>query len=69
MDVFMKGNGLTHIIRAHECIPAGFQYHFGGRCLTIFSCSHYCDGINSAAVALVHDSQIRVIKVETPEEN
>ena len=69
MGTFLKENGLTHIIRAHECIPSGFQYHKGGRCLTIFSCSHYCGGINEAAVALVNDSQIRVIKVDTPHEN
>ena len=67
--LFRSGNGQTHIIRAHECIPAGYQYHKGGNCITIFSCSHYCGGINEAAVALVHDSQIRVVKVETTAEN
>ena len=62
---FMTGNSITHVIRAHEVIPAGYQYHMGGRCITIFSCYYYCDGINEAAVAFVHDSKIRVIKVDT----
>jgi len=62
---YLDSNSLSHVIRAHEVIPAGYQYHMGGRCLTIFSCSYYCDGINEAAVAFVHDSKIRVIKVDT----
>lgn len=62
---FMEGNSVSHVIRAHELIPSGYQYHAGGRCLTVFSCSYYCDGINQAAVAMVHDSKIRVVKVDT----
>ena len=65
LKTFMDGNSLTHVIRAHEVIPAGYQYHMGGRCITIFSCSHYCGGINEAAVAFIQDSKIRVIKVDT----
>lgn len=62
---FLTANSLTHVIRAHEVIPAGYQYHIGGRCVTIFSCSHYCGGLNEAAVGFVHDSKIRVIRVDT----
>jgi len=68
LEKFLKDNGLSHVIRAHECIPAGYQFHAGGRCITIFSCSHYCGGINEAAVALVNDSKIRVIKVDIPKD-
>ncbi|KAH7643845.1 hypothetical protein HUG17_6207 [Dermatophagoides farinae] len=46
---FLDDNHLSHLIRAHEVIPPGYQYHMGGRCLTIFSCSNYCGGINEAA--------------------
>lgn len=42
MERFLDANGLSHLVRAHECIPPGYQYHAGGRCITIFSCSHYC---------------------------
>ena len=65
LNKFLQANMLSHVIRAHEVIPAGYQYHMGGRCLTVFSCSHYCGGINEAAVAFVHDSKIRVMKVDT----
>lgn len=44
---------------------AGYKYHAGGRCVTVFSCSDYCGGFNNAAVAYVHDSQIRLIQVDT----
>ena len=62
---FLKNNSLTNLIRAHEVIPQGFRYHLNGQCLTVFSCSKYCDENNDAAVAYVHDSKIRVITVDT----
>lgn len=46
-------------------LQTGFCFHGGGHCVTIFSSSHYANGINDAAVALVYDSQILVIKVDT----
>lgn len=62
---FLDDNHLSHLIRAHEVIPPGYQYHMGGRCLTIFSCSNYCGGINESAVCLINDQKIRVIKIDT----
>lgn len=46
-------------------LQPGYAFHAQGKCVTIFSSSHYTNGINDAAVALVHDSQILVIKVDT----
>lgn len=62
---FLTANHLSHVIRAHECFQQGYCFHAQGKCVTIFSSSHYTNGINDAAVALVHDSQILVIKVDT----
>lgn len=42
MTTFLTDNKLSHLIRAHECIPPGYQFHAGGCCITVFSCSHYC---------------------------
>lgn len=65
VDNFLVANSVSHVIRGHEVIPSGFQYHMGGKCVTVFSCSRYCGGINEAAVAFVNDSKIRVIIVDT----
>lgn len=65
LNRFLSVNRLSHVIRAHEVIPNGYQYHMGGRCITVFSSSRYCGGLNEAAVVLVNDDKIRVIKIET----
>lgn len=62
---FLNTNNMSHVIRAHEVIPAGYQYHMGGKCITIFSCSNYCGFINESAVVLVYNSKIRIIKLDT----
>ncbi len=35
---FLAANGLTHIVRAHEVPQRGYTFHFGNKCVTIFSC-------------------------------
>jgi len=62
---FLSANGLSHIIRAHEVIPSGFQFHMGGKVTTIFSSSKYCGGLNESACAFVHMEKIRIIKIDT----
>lgn len=62
---FLQVNGFSHVIRAHEVIPNGFQFHCGGKVITIFSSSKYCNGFNESAVALVDLNKIRIIKVDT----
>ena len=67
VDAFLEANRFSHIIRGHEVIPDGFTFHSGGKVLTIFSCSKYCEMLNSAAVALVDGhSKIRLIGVCFP---
>ena len=62
---FLSLNQLSHVIRAHEVIPNGYAFHMGGKCITIFSSSKYCGGLNESACALVNDEKIRIIKLET----
>ncbi|KAJ6217501.1 hypothetical protein RDWZM_008658 [Blomia tropicalis] len=62
---FLRHSGLTHIIRAHEVPPAGFAFHFGNKCVTIFSCSHYCGNDNESACILIDNQRLRVIQLDT----
>ncbi|XP_054159475.1 uncharacterized protein LOC128957696 [Oppia nitens] len=65
LNRFFAANQLSHVIRAHEVIPNGYAFHMGGKCITVFSSSKYCNGLNEAAVILVNDEKIRVIKIDT----
>lgn len=62
---FLRTNGLTHLIRAHEVPPLGYRYHFVNKCITIFSCSHYCGNDNDSACILVADKRLRVMQIDT----
>lgn len=66
---FLSHNGLTHLIRAHEVPPLGYRFHFGNKCLTIFSCSHYCGNDNDCACILVSDKRLRVLVIDTASNN
>ncbi|KAF7491171.1 Serine/threonine-protein phosphatase BSL1 [Sarcoptes scabiei] len=62
---FLKHNGLTHIIRAHEVPSSGFFFHFDKKCATIFSSSHYCGNNNECAIVLVEGDTIRIVRIDT----
>ena len=62
---FLKNNGLTHIVRAHEVPTNGFFFHFDKKCATVFSSSHYCGNNNECAVMLVEGDSIRIIRIDT----
>ena len=65
VDRFLKDNGLTHIIRAHEMKKQGFSFHFDGKVVTVFSCSFYSGLQNTAAVMRVEDNKIIPIQIKT----
>lgn len=62
---FLRVNGLSHIIRAHEQQPNGYSMTHGGKVATVFSSSRYCNADNAAACALVAHGKIRIIKLST----
>jgi diadenosine tetraphosphatase ApaH/serine/threonine PP2A family protein phosphatase len=53
---FLQSNGLTKLIRAHQCYSYGIQNFAKGLCVTIFSCSNYVDRGNSGAFACIGDN-------------
>ena len=63
---FLRANQLQYVIRAHEVPAEGYKFDFGMLCTTIFSCSHYCENANEAAVLLIdHDARMRLIRIDT----
>lgn len=64
-NLFLRNNGLTHIIRGHEVPQPGFYFHFGTKCMTIFSCSHYCGNNNICACIYADNEILRIICIDT----
>jgi protein phosphatase len=40
---FLERNALRLLVRAHDAIRGGVEYRMGGRLVTVFSVSNYCD--------------------------
>lgn len=49
---FIEKNGIELIIRAHECVMNGFEYHFDQKLITVFSASNYCGLVGNDAAVL-----------------
>jgi len=49
---FLKNNGLSLIIRAHECVMDGFERFAGGQLMTVFSATDYCGKHKNAGAIL-----------------
>ncbi|KAI2800517.1 hypothetical protein BLOT_011903 [Blomia tropicalis] len=62
---FLQTNGLSHIMRGHEVPPLGYTFHFGTKCVTIFSCSHYCGNNNQCATILIDGQVLRIANLDT----
>lgn len=49
---FLTINDLQLIIRAHECVMDGFERFAGGRLITLFSATNYCNHYKNAGALL-----------------
>jgi protein phosphatase len=50
---FMDANCLNLMVRGHECVADGYQWHFDEKLLTVFSASNYCGTSGNKAAVLV----------------
>jgi protein phosphatase len=67
LDVFLKRNGLSLLVRGHEWCMDGFEWPLGngGKCVTVFSASDYCGIGNVAAVMKIgNDGGIEFVRFE-----
>eukprot|EP01055_Gregarina_sp_Pseudo9_P000564 Gregarina_sp_Pseudo_9__563@NODE_1361_length_1663_cov_4_368842_g1272_i0_p1_GENE_NODE_1361_length_1663_cov_4_368842_g1272_i0NODE_1361_length_1663_cov_4_368842_g1272_i0_p1_ORF_typecomplete_len308_score38_89Metallophos/PF00149_28/4_3e31Metallophos_2/PF12850_7/0_0005_NODE_1361_length_1663_cov_4_368842_g1272_i06881611 len=58
---FLHNNKLDLIIRAHECVMDGFERFAGGRLITLFSATDYCDSHKNAGALLFIRRDLTVI--------
>ncbi|KAK8841063.1 hypothetical protein M9Y10_027901 [Tritrichomonas musculus] len=65
---FLKKSSLTRMIRAHQCVVNGSLYHFGDKCITVFSASSYDSymGNNSAILQLFQKDDSILVQTFSP---
>jgi hypothetical protein len=63
---FLKSNGWSFMIRAHEAVPKGYRFTSGDRVITIFSSSNYSGMKNTTACARVDLKTIEIILIKIP---
>lgn len=58
---FLNNNGLSLIIRAHECVMDGFERFAGGQLITVFSATDYCGKHKNAGAVLIMKKNFEII--------
>lgn len=58
---FLEDNDLQLIIRAHECVMDGFERFAGGKLITLFSATNYCNSHKNAGALLFIRRDMTVI--------
>ncbi|CAA9989480.1 protein phosphatase containing kelch-like domains, putative [Plasmodium knowlesi strain H] len=58
---FLEENDLQLIIRAHECVMDGFERFAGGKLITLFSATNYCNSHKNAGALLFIRRDLTVI--------
>ena len=62
LKTFLKKNGLTHLIRAHEVCQDGYTIHKPGNSMTVFSSSKYSQQLNNGGAILVDQKKLRPMR-------
>eukprot|EP00301_Raphidiophrys_heterophryoidea_P020260 c5001_g1_i2.p1 GENE.c5001_g1_i2~~c5001_g1_i2.p1 ORF type:complete len:490 (+),score=92.17 c5001_g1_i2:140-1609(+) len=57
---FCQNNRVQMIIRAHQCVPDGFEYFAGGKLITVFSATNYCGQHRNDGALVQIDSELVV---------
>lgn len=56
INSFLKRSGYSILVRGHQCVSNGFEYHLNYKVVTVFSASNYCgDTNNKSAVMLISE--------------
>jgi hypothetical protein len=55
---FCATNGISLVVRSHECVPEGYQFAHDNRLLTVFSASRYCGRGTNRGAFLVFNSDL-----------
>lgn len=53
LKTFLMDNGLSMMIRSHECVIDGFEKIWNGSLVTVFSATDYCGKFTNAAAVVV----------------
>ncbi len=61
VEKFLKHNNLSMIIRAHECVPDGFERFSGGNLITLFSATDYCRRHKNAGAMLLIKNNFEIV--------
>lgn len=70
LKAFLVENGLSMLIRSHECVNDGFERLWGGTLMTLFSATDYNEKFKNAAVVVVIKKNSEIIpKVIYPMQN
>jgi len=56
LAAFLASEGLSLLIRAHQCMLRGVEWSLGGRCVTVFSASTYGNVGNNVGAVLMYDA-------------
>ncbi|OHS93122.1 Serine/threonine-protein phosphatase 4 catalytic subunit 2 [Tritrichomonas foetus] len=63
---FCEKNHIKMIIRGHECVNDGFEYHFDQKLITVFSASNYCGLVGNKAAVLEIISTDKLVTHDFP---